>query len=334
MIGMETNVQWFDDIFHRSHGLRPGLVLLSAPPGMGKTALALNVTLACLVSGHHVGYFALDNTADEIEARLLSLSTTNRQNPEREITSYDIEFDELTDKQLEIIKQKRAKLSEYLDSDALQIWDQLAFEEFRDDYYDEDQSEEDAFLDLLEDAVCPIAPVDTLSRNEQERYQKCLAIMAGKCKCDEDMEQVRSDLYDLQCRVDTAEQDARDNRPLVIIDYLQRIPGFDEKDCRIICELKKLALKYNVSILIISSLTKSGEVRGSGQIRYEISAELELRYPDRLKKVIKEKRNTSEYPVPLILWIGKNRWGDQYHDIRLGFYSQTTGFIAPMRKAD
>lgn len=58
------------------------LIVLAARPAMGKTALALNMALAAAKSGHKVGIFSLEMSAEQLTLRLLSI--------ESEIPHYNI----------------------------------------------------------------------------------------------------------------------------------------------------------------------------------------------------------------------------------------------------
>jgi len=58
------------------------LIVLAARPAMGKTALALNMALSAAKSGHRVGIFSLEMSAEQLTLRLLSI--------ESEIPHYNI----------------------------------------------------------------------------------------------------------------------------------------------------------------------------------------------------------------------------------------------------
>lgn len=55
-------------------GLRPSqLIVFGARPGVGKTALALNITLNVASAQHPVGFFSLEMAGDELVRRMLSM---------------------------------------------------------------------------------------------------------------------------------------------------------------------------------------------------------------------------------------------------------------------
>ncbi len=71
IIGVITG---FDELDEKLTGLRPGqLIILAARPGMGKTALALNMAQnAALRGGAGVGIFSLEMTRGELVGRMLT----------------------------------------------------------------------------------------------------------------------------------------------------------------------------------------------------------------------------------------------------------------------
>lgn len=69
VIGVSTGLSELDKMttgFHPSE-----LIVLAARPSQGKTALALNMTLAAAVHGSGVGFFSLEMSADSLASRLL-----------------------------------------------------------------------------------------------------------------------------------------------------------------------------------------------------------------------------------------------------------------------
>ena len=71
LIGLDTG---FDDLNKFTYGFQKGeLIILAARPGIGKSALALNIgTSACELSGAHVAFFSLEMGIDQLVMRLLS----------------------------------------------------------------------------------------------------------------------------------------------------------------------------------------------------------------------------------------------------------------------
>jgi len=56
-----------------THGFQPGeLIILAARPGIGKTALSLNLALNAALNGHAVAYFSLEMPASTLFKRLIS----------------------------------------------------------------------------------------------------------------------------------------------------------------------------------------------------------------------------------------------------------------------
>jgi replicative DNA helicase len=70
MLGVPTGFRELDDLFV---GMRPGdLLVLAARPGVGKTALALNIAANAARSGAQVAFFSLEMPAQQLVQRMLS----------------------------------------------------------------------------------------------------------------------------------------------------------------------------------------------------------------------------------------------------------------------
>ena len=64
----------FDDLDRLTGGLRPGdLVVLAARPGVGKTALALNMALRAAKAGTHVAFYSLEMSGVQLMQRLIAI---------------------------------------------------------------------------------------------------------------------------------------------------------------------------------------------------------------------------------------------------------------------
>ena len=73
VVGITTGIEALDDVLG---GIQRGIpTLLAARPGMGKSALALNITNAASMSGIGVHVFSLEDTASSYADRVLSLAS-------------------------------------------------------------------------------------------------------------------------------------------------------------------------------------------------------------------------------------------------------------------
>ena len=69
IVGVPTGFKDIDDLFH---GFRGGeLIILAARPGVGKTALALNMAVNAAKAGTTVAFFSLEMRANELVQRIL-----------------------------------------------------------------------------------------------------------------------------------------------------------------------------------------------------------------------------------------------------------------------
>jgi len=72
-IGIPTGIVALD---YKITGMRPGeMIVLAAPPSVGKTALALSVSSNAIMSGKVVVFFTLEMTTEEIAVRLVSMNS-------------------------------------------------------------------------------------------------------------------------------------------------------------------------------------------------------------------------------------------------------------------
>jgi len=72
-IGIQTGIVALD---YKITGMRSGeMIVLAAPPSVGKTALALNIANNAIMSGKVVVFFTLEMTTEEIALRLVSINS-------------------------------------------------------------------------------------------------------------------------------------------------------------------------------------------------------------------------------------------------------------------
>lgn len=75
LIGLDTG---YDSLNERTLGFQPGqLIILAARPGVGKSALALNMCLRmCTNNNAKIAYYSLEMSYEQLVMRLLSISTS------------------------------------------------------------------------------------------------------------------------------------------------------------------------------------------------------------------------------------------------------------------
>ena len=75
LIGLDTG---YDSLNERTLGFQPGqLIILAARPGVGKSALALNMCLRmCTKNNAKIAYYSLEMSYEQLVMRLLSISTS------------------------------------------------------------------------------------------------------------------------------------------------------------------------------------------------------------------------------------------------------------------
>jgi len=89
LTGVTSGFSVFDQM---TSGMQRGdLLILAARPSMGKTALALNIALNAWHSGHAVGIFSLEMSAEQLVLRMLS---TESQIPHQKIRNAMVSSDE------------------------------------------------------------------------------------------------------------------------------------------------------------------------------------------------------------------------------------------------
>ena len=89
LTGVTSGFSAFDQM---TSGMQRGdLLILAARPSMGKTALALNIALNAWHSGHAVGIFSLEMSAEQLVLRMLS---TESQIPHQKIRNAMVSSDE------------------------------------------------------------------------------------------------------------------------------------------------------------------------------------------------------------------------------------------------
>ncbi|GBU23801.1 DNA helicase [Fibrobacteria bacterium R8-3-H12] len=72
-LGVPTGIVSLD---YKITGMRPGeMIVLAAPPSIGKTALALSIANNAIMSGKSVVFFTLEMTTGEIATRLVSMNS-------------------------------------------------------------------------------------------------------------------------------------------------------------------------------------------------------------------------------------------------------------------
>lgn len=92
LIGLDTGYERLNEL---TLGFQPGeLIILAARPGIGKSALALNIgRKICQDHGKHIAYFSLEMTSEQILMRLLSMASNV---PLKRIRSGNLEGDDST----------------------------------------------------------------------------------------------------------------------------------------------------------------------------------------------------------------------------------------------
>ncbi len=66
----------FTDLDRMTGGLQPSdLIIVAARPSMGKTAFSLNLAYNAAAQGHKVAFFSLEMSAEQLQARLMSIVT-------------------------------------------------------------------------------------------------------------------------------------------------------------------------------------------------------------------------------------------------------------------
>lgn len=103
-VGIATGYDRFDAL---TNGLKPGkLYIVAGSPGMGKTIVALNWTLAIAAAQRDVMFYSLEMSSQEIAYRFMSMMT-NR-------TSIEIERSGQDDAYLSLIAKKKAQFHDIL----------------------------------------------------------------------------------------------------------------------------------------------------------------------------------------------------------------------------
>lgn len=92
LIGLDTGYEKLNEL---TLGFQPGeLIILAARPGIGKSALALNIgRKVCMDHGKHVAFFSLEMSSEQILMRLLSMASNV---PLSKIRSGNLEEDDTT----------------------------------------------------------------------------------------------------------------------------------------------------------------------------------------------------------------------------------------------
>lgn len=74
LIGLDTGYEKLNEL---TLGFQPGeLIILAARPGIGKSALALNIgRKMCMNQGKHIAYFSLEMSSEQVLMRLLSMAS-------------------------------------------------------------------------------------------------------------------------------------------------------------------------------------------------------------------------------------------------------------------
>lgn len=87
LIGLDTGYEKLNEL---TLGFQPGeLIILAARPGVGKSALALNIgRKMCMNQGKHIAYFSLEMSSEQLLMRLLSMASNV---PLSKIRSGDLE---------------------------------------------------------------------------------------------------------------------------------------------------------------------------------------------------------------------------------------------------
>lgn len=250
-------------------GWRPGLHVLSAPPGYGKTSIASQFALSALKAGHDVVWWGFELSRYDQLSRFIS-----------RISNDNVDF--------------RLSMGDLIGAD---------------------KNMNDGKMNALTHALAEI-----------ERYSDHLYIFDGS-EDDED---------ESSCNAVTIggfPTSINLRSPLVVVDYLQSVPSIDSTDndtrsidrtCR---TLRDAARHFDIPILLLSSLNREGDPKGSTNILHDATSLLTLHYTNltstKQEDIINEQKAN---PRRVTLSLDKNRNG-AVGQVRLVYYTETGLFL-------
>lgn len=287
-----TGIDELDEIL--GGGFYPGLVVLGAETGIGKTTLALQIADHLAFSGHDVLFFALEMSRTELFSRSISrMSHLVKQPSDDDLT----DFDYIPVFQAQEVRSAQKKK----------------------DWNEEKKETLDSLIKTYENTIarhikfiCGLG--DISSHHIEKAIEKHMSQYAGLSK-----------------------EERIKHTPFIVVDYLQILDRGNatndkEKTDRAVMAVKRIASKYDIPVLVISSFNRMNykeqvdlsAFKESGSIEYtaDVVLALQLDGMDLLEddkhrtyrinrlKTEAEIRKREGKPIWLELKVLKNRSGE------------------------